>query len=562
MHHDIYINRFFVPGDPEMMKLDEIAEEQNEQEQPTSETPEFMLDWTDKQKSEFAFQLLISLPPNEVIQIIDRISPYLNRDILSTQQLPHEIAIEVLGFLDLSSLIQASQVSRSWHALCEERSVWRNLFEQQGWGYDREEMDAYLSNTPDEEKYHAQSSNSSSGGSSNSASHFAPLPLVRTSSPLINSGKWSRIYTLNHRPVVDAKSVRKVKRFTLESIRSGNANEGDTMANPHYDPISDTHYINWQALYQNRLEIERRWKDGSCKLRMFPPANCPVADLHTEGIYCIQFDKQKMVTGSRDRTIKVWDIQTGLCKVTLRGHTGSVLCLQYDRQYVFSGSSDTNLIVTDMETGEVKRTLKGHRDSVLGLRLVKSDQIISCSKDKTLRLWDRETGECVQLFSGHRAAVNAVQWNSNRIVSASGDRTIKIWDLDSGECLKTLESHTRGVACVEFDGSFIVSGSSDQTIKVWDVVSGECVYTLVGHTELVRTIQLDPVAKRIISGCYNGHLKLWSLDEGRALRDLGQATEGRILNLKFDFSKIACCSNLVKIVVYDFADRIDTKFLL
>ncbi|KAI8640750.1 WD40-repeat-containing domain protein [Parasitella parasitica] len=535
--------------------MDEVTEEKNEQEQQqqTFETPKFMLGWTDKQKSEFASQLLISLPPNEVIQIVDRISPYLHRNILS--QLPPEIAVEVLGLLDLHSLIQASQVSRGWHALCEEQSLWRNLFELQGWGYNREEMDDYLSNIPDEEDYHAQSSS----GSSRSSSNIAPLPIVRTSSPLIGNSKWSRLYPSKNRPAVDTRSVRKVKRFTLESIRSGN---GADIVNPHYDPASDTRFINWQVLYQNRLNIERRWKNGSCKVRMFPPVNCPVADLHTEGVYCIQFDKEKMVTGSRDRTIKVWDIQTGRCKMTLRGHTGSVLCLQYDAQYVFSGSSDTNLIVTDMETGEVKRTLTGHRDSVLSLRLVKTNQVISCSKDRTLRLWDRNTGELIRLFSGHRAAVNAVQWNNNRIVSASGDRTIKIWDLENGACLKTLESHTRGVACVEFDGSFIVSGSSDQTIKVWDAVSGECVYTLVGHTELVRTIQLDPIAKRIISGCYNGHLKIWSLDEGRALRDLGQATEGRILNLKFDFSKIACCSNLVKIVIYDFADQIDTKFLL
>ncbi|GAN09516.1 WD40 repeat-like protein [Mucor ambiguus] len=546
------------------MNVDDPDEQQLQksdtpQQQSTFETPEFMTEWTDTQKSEFAFQLLTSLPPNEVIQIVDRISPYLHRNILS--QLPYEIAIEILGFLDVSSLIQASQVSRGWHALCEEQSLWRNLFEQQGWGYDREEMDIYISNIPDEEDYHAHSSGGSSGGGG-SSSNMAPLPIVRTSSPLIGKSKWSRLYTMKNRPVADTKSIRKIKRFTLESLSSGGSNSRNNSINPHYDPVSDTRYINWQALYQNRLKIERRWKNGSCKVRMFPPANCPVSDLHTEGIYCIQFDKEKMVTGSRDRTIKIWDIQTGRCKMTLRGHAGSVLCLQYDAQDVVSGSSDTNLIVTDMETGLVKRTLAGHGDSVLSLRLVNKDQIISCSKDRTLRLWNKHTGEFIRQFNGHRAAVNAVQWHDNRVVSASGDRTIKIWDLNTGACLKTLESHTRGVACVEFDGTFIVSGSSDQTIKVWDATSGECVYTLVGHTELVRTIQLDPVAKRIISGCYNGHLKIWSLDEGRALRDLGQATEGRILNLKFDFTKIACCSNLVKIVIYDFADGIDTKFLL
>lgn len=453
----------------------------------------------------------------------------------------------------MHSLIQASHVSRGWHALCEEQSLWKNLFERQGWQHDKEEMAHYLSNVPEEEDYHAGSSGNgalsggnSSGSGSGSGSGGAvagpsagttttkaisAVPIVRTSSPLIGKNKWSRIYNLknnnnytsgssNNAMVLYKRREQEHQQF-MQQLRQNE--ELDTY---HYDAKSDTRIINWHRLYRNRYLIEQRWLSGSCITTKFPKEENS-RDLHTEGIYTIQFDKEKVVTGSRDHTIKIWDAVTGKCKQTLTGHTASVLCLQYDQHTIVSGSSDATLLVTDIETHQIKQRLLGHQDSVLSLKLVNDDQVVSCSKDRCLRIWDKNTGECLNILMGHAAPVNAVQYKENRIVSGSGDRTIKIWDLETGDCLKTLAAHVRGVACLEFDGQYIVSGSSDQTIKVWNATTGDCIYTLVGHTELVRTLQLDSAASRIISGCYNGQLKIWSLSEGRLIRDLGQAIDGR-----------------------------------
>ncbi|ORE09096.1 WD40 repeat-like protein, partial [Rhizopus microsporus var. microsporus] len=397
--------------------------------------------------------------------------------------LPYEIAINILSFLDTKSLIQASQVSKGWHALCEDSNLWKRLYEAEGWQYNQQEIDDYLNKDTDEKlKY-------------------------------------------------------------------------------HHDPETHKRMINWKRLYQNRWLIEQRWKRGSCVTRMLPTESTPESELHTGGIYCTQFDKSKIVTGSRDWSIKVWDVTTGRCKKTIRVHNGSVLCLQFDDEHVLSGSSDTTVALTDLVTGQAKHVLRGHFHSVLGVKFVGKTKLVSCSKDSSLRLWDRATGECLRLLDGHEAAVNAIQWHDNRIVSASGDRTVKIWDVDSGVCLRTLKGHTRGVACVEFDGHRIVSGSSDETVRIWDAESGDCVFTLMGHTQLVRTLQFNSQLNRIISGCYDGHLKLWDLKEGKLQKNLGQATEGRIFNIKFDFSKIMCCSNLTRLVVYDFAHGIDTSFL-
>lgn len=403
-------------------------------------------------------------------------------------------------------MVQASRVCRNWQALCDEQIVWRNLFDNQGWGYDRQEIDAYLLNAPEKGD---DITRNIADDLVTTSSGLSSIAINRTSAPFIIENKSSRLY------------ITRIKRQLPKTVHQ------DELIEYHYDPISDTRFINWQRLYRNRYAIEKRWICGAWKLREFPPRTCPRSDLHaTEGIYCIQFDKEKYVTGSRDKTIKIWDV-SGKCMQTVTGHTGSVLCLQYDGTTIVSGSSDSNLMISDLVSGIVKRTLKGHLDSVLCLRIVGKDRVISCSKDRSLRLWNINTGECIRIYNGHSAAVNAVHWKDDKIVSGSGDRTIRIWDLESGKCLKKLNAHSRGVACIEYDGKRIISGSSDLTIKVWNAETGDCIYTLAGHSNLVRAIQMDNVANRIISGCYNGLLKIWSLDEGRLIQDLGKATGGR-----------------------------------
>lgn len=379
-------------------------------------------------------------------------------------------------------MLQATRVCKNWKPLCEAQSVWRSLFKKRGWGYDQAEMDAYLSNT---------------------------IPTI--SSP-------TKISTVSLNRTFRHKSIRLYKPAPHKQAKE---------LSHHYNWKSSSNCINWKRLYRNRYEIELRWINGIQEIYQFPPLSTSYSELHkTEGIYCVQFDKNRYVTGSRDNTIKVWTID-GKCMHTIKGHTASVLCLQYNDTVIVSGSSDSTLMVSDLDSGNHLLTLTGHLDSVLCLKLVGNDRIISCSKDQSLKLWDINTGELIRTYEGHEAAVNAVQWMGNTIVSASGDRTIRIWDMETGECTKKLVGHSRGVACLEYDGDRIFSGSSDNTIKVWDAKTGECTYTLVGHTHLVRTIQLDKAANRLVSGCYNGMIKMWDLNERKMMSDVGSAIHGR-----------------------------------
>ncbi|KAI9095269.1 WD40-repeat-containing domain protein [Phlyctochytrium arcticum] len=215
--------------------------------------------------------------------------------------------------------------------------------------------------------------------------------------------------------------------------------------------------IDWKRVYRHRKRLERNWAEGRYTTRVYAG--------HEEAVYCLQCTGQSIFSGSRDRTIKVWDTVSGACTATLRGHLGSVLCLQFIDPYLISGSSDATICIwelgSEINDESPLHILRGHTESVLNLCFsVADDIIVSCSKDTTVRIWQLSTAECLQILSGHRATVNAVQYAKGLVVSASGDRQIKVWDVRSGEQIRKLVGHTRGIASLHFDGDIVVSGSS------------------------------------------------------------------------------------------------------
>ncbi|KAI8373444.1 WD40-repeat-containing domain protein [Choanephora cucurbitarum] len=238
-------------------------------------------------------------------------------------------------------------------------------------------------------------------------------------------------------------------------------------------------------LYQNHLELDRRWLTGKVNTRFLQG--------HNDSVYCLAWiGPNLLVSGSRDRSLKVWNAATSQCIKTIEeSHNGSILSLQVNkaRSIMLSGSSDATCTLWSLpELVPIKR-LQGHGHSVLDVCFV-DDLIVTASRDHTLRVWDPTTGTEMRRMTGHTASVNAVEPIEGRhqIVSASGDSTLKLWDVESGECLRTMEGHRLGLATVRFNGKHLFSGGLEGKIKVWDIETGDCLHTLVGHVGMIRSI--------------------------------------------------------------------------
>ncbi|MEG4840245.1 WD40 domain-containing protein [Microcoleus sp. B9-D4] len=216
------------------------------------------------------------------------------------------------------------------------------------------------------------------------------------------------------------------------------------------------------------------------------------------------------------------------CVYTVPGHSSFVnsLAISPDGKILASGSWDKTIKIWNLETTELIGTLTGHSDRVNSVAIsYDGKMLVSGSSDETIKFWNLHSGDLLCTFPGHSMEVNSVAINPNGLVIAScggADNTIKLWNLRSGELLRTLRGHSDNVNAVVFspDGKILASGSSDATSKVWDVESGKLLRTLSGLNVGVNSVAIAPDGQILASVSNDYTIKLRNLHTGSLLRIL------------------------------------------
>ncbi len=233
-------------------------------------------------------------------------------------------------------------------------------------------------------------------------------------------------------------------------------------------------------------------------------------------------------SGSRDKTVKIWDLETGACRATLQGHTREVnsVAITPDGKLILSASDDNSVRVWDADSRRKLAKLDGHTDLVWAVVALQDNSgALSGSGDGTLRLWDLGSGKCLATIEygadtrddGCGCAVNR---EGTKVLSGHHDGRLRLWSLQTRECLATLKGHSGIVKSVQItpDGRFGISGSNDQTVKVWDLEAGTCVETLEGHQSRVNSVAVSPDGNLIAStGFIDMTVRLWDWKSGTCL---------------------------------------------
>ena len=300
-------------------------------------------------------------------------------------------------------------------------------------------------------------------------------------------------------------------------------------------------------------------------------------------------DGKTLITSGNDQTVRIWDLsrdepqpqiltpsepefpeatRNGFPKRVLRGHTGSVESVQIspDGKTIVSGSKDGTIKLWDLATGKERRTLRGHKRDVSVAFHPGGKLLASGDYNGIVRLWDLGAGTEIQRLSKYGGYwVFRVFFNrdGSRLYAADMNSHVRIWDVNSGELLQTINTDPAGnggplyAVALNPDGKTLASWNQFAVVKIWNVASGEIDHTwpgigkvftfspdgkslvvpdpaerelqlldvetrqrvreFIGHSVSVSGATFSPDGRWLASTCADGTICLWEVATGKQL---------------------------------------------
>jgi len=251
-------------------------------------------------------------------------------------------------------------------------------------------------------------------------------------------------------------------------------------------------------------------------------------DRHLASVLALAFapDGSHVVSGSADRTIRVWETDKWKCVRTI-GNPGGVvhgLAVSRDGQRILAGSEDGTVREFALTTGKPTRTLRGHSGHVRAVAYVEDGHTaLSAADDGTLRLWDIERGKVLRVMTGHLGGVLAlvVSPDGKRALSGGRDGTLREWDLKKGRLLRNILAHRGWVRAVDYshDGRHVLSAGRDGVVIEWSVPDWRIRRTF-DHEGEVNDVCYVSNGNYVCCADRNGKVILWERDTSKGAKTL------------------------------------------
>ncbi len=242
---------------------------------------------------------------------------------------------------------------------------------------------------------------------------------------------------------------------------------------------------------------------------------------HEGGVKSLAFsaDSESLVSGDVKGMIYLWSIKQQALIQSFQGHKQAVNALLLNAQgQLMSGSADKTVKVWNSQTTQTLVTLKDHQLGITAIAFHPTLPLLAtASLDRTIKFWDFTTFKVIKTWKKHTWAVRASAFSQDGKLLATGgdDNLILLWDVATGKILKEISGHSWTVTGLSFgqDGHILISSSWDKTIKLWQIATGKLMTILTGHTDSIDAMAVHPFELIIASGSQDGTIRLWNLKQ-------------------------------------------------
>lgn len=495
--------------------------------------------------------------------------------------------MNIVRFLDVTAMCRAAQVSKRWRQIVDsDETAWKSLLEhdglaipkgemsravKEGWGWQFPED--YIGGEKDlSVKYGARGELDQSSPASSStvdSEYSAPVTVSRPKRKASSRG--GPVKKRKTKPTPLSAKQQVAPWVQLLEKAQGPIAQANAAAIAIPDPdvglssLKNLHL--YKSIYRRHHTIKKGWMEEETQ-----PHHIAFRAHGRHVVTCLQFDSDKIITGSDDTRIHIYDTKTGKELKQLIGHEGGVWALQYDGNILVSGSTDRSVRVWDLEKGRCIQQFLGHTSTVRCLVILKPTKIgedengapvmmpkepliITGSRDSSLRVWklpaigdrsimqsgpnmhENDNPYFIRALTGHHHSVRAIAAHGDTLVSGSYDSSVRVWKISNGDLLHRLQGHTAKVYSVVLDHerNRCISGSMDNTVRVWSLDTGAQLFHLDGHTSLVGLLDLG--FERLVSAAADSTLRIWDPETGHCKNTLSAHT-GAITCFQHDDQKV------------------------
>jgi WD40 repeat protein len=269
---------------------------------------------------------------------------------------------------------------------------------------------------------------------------------------------------------------------------------------------------------------------------------------HEDTINFIEKYDDMLYTTSLDGTIRVWDVDDGRQLKCWQGHEDAITSMTFSsnalilqvgskvkvvRDKMYTGSKDNTCRLWDLASGECTRIFKGHTQQIIACKAIAKEgterEVLTASWDCRVNMYDIASSEVIRAFKSHTACIYDMHVHGGRMVTCSKDSTILVWEVDSGEVVHTLRGHgrasTRSSGSVyklhvvsrppTEGGDLLLSGGADCTARSWIINTGEQENVFEGHTGWV--INLQVIARTLYTISFDKSCRSWDPFSGEPM---------------------------------------------